>query len=158
MTWRAYGSWLPGDERGWKKKGECEWQSPDLLFQEMAESAMSESAFRLDRKDRSIVEATVQRHCSIRHWDLHAVDARTNHVHIVLTAPSYKPETVRNQLKAWCTRKLKAIHPTRKNFWAEGGSRRWLNTREDLDKAIKYVNDAQDRKGKEEIQTRRASE
>ncbi len=73
-------------------------------------------------------------------------DLRTgdNHTHVVVTAPGYKPETVRRQLKAWCTRKLKAIHPERRVFGAEGRSRRWLNTQEELDVAIMYVNEAQD--------------
>ncbi len=62
----------------------------------------------------------------------------------LVTARGYRPETVRDQFKAWCTRKLKAVHTTRTCFWTEGGSRRWLNTEDDLAAAIVYVMEAQD--------------
>ena len=148
LTWTAYGTWLPGDERGWQKKDNPERQFPNELFREMAEVAMKEEAFHLLSEDRQIVGETIARHCEIRNWNwhLHTVEARSNHVHVIVTASDYKPEVVRDQFKAWCTRKLKGTYPARKRFWAEGGSRRWLNTQEELDLAIQYVVKAQDRK------------
>ncbi|WP_146527097.1 transposase [Novipirellula artificiosorum] len=104
-----------------------------------------------------MVEQTIAKHCEIRDWSLHAVSVRTNHVHVVTTAPGYKPETVRDQLKTWCTRKLKPKHSGRARFWTEGGSRRWINHEKDLEAAIVYVIEAQDRK-RLDIQARRASE
>ncbi len=144
ITWTSYGTWLPGDERGWQRKGDPDRSGPNMLFQEMAKAEMKETAFFMAPVDREIVKATVHRHCEFRQWELHTIDARTNHTHVVVTAPGYKPETARRQFKAWCTRKLKAIHSERRVFWAEGGSRRWLNTQEELDVAITYVNEAQD--------------
>jgi len=145
ITWTAYGTWLPGDERGWQKKHDGERQLPNELFRQMAAAAMTETAFHLTRADREIVDATVRRHCEIRQWQLHTVNPRSNHVHVVVSAPGYKPEVVREQLKAWCTRKLKVHAPDREKFWAERGSRRYLNTQEDLDAAILYAQEGQDR-------------
>lgn len=156
ITWTCYGTWLPGDERGWWRKG-GDWQPANELFREMAAAEMKETQFLLSLHDRDIVEQTVAKHCDIRRWILHAVRARTNHVHVVVAAPGYKPETVRDQFKAWCTRKLKPGHRGRERFWTEGGSRRWINHEDDLEAAIIYVNEAQDRK-RSEIQARRASE
>lgn len=155
ITWTSYGTWLPGDERGWWHEGE--WRPPNELFREMAASEMKETAFTLSPEDRDIVKRTIERHCEIRGWTLHTARARSNHVHVVVTAPGYEPETVRDQLKAWCTRKLKPTNPGRERFWTEGGSRRWINQDDDLEAAIIYVNEAQDRKGLE-LQARRASE
>ena len=155
ITWTSYGTWLPGDERGWWRQGK--WHQANELFREMAASEMKESPFILSREDRDIVEQTIAKHCEIRGWNLHTARARTNHVHVVVTAPGYKPETVRDQFKAWCTRKLKPTHPGRERFWTEGGSRRWINHENDLEAAIVYVNEAQDRKGLE-LQARSASE
>ncbi len=81
---------------------------------------------------------------------LHAINARSNHVHVVVTAPNYKPDTVARQFKAWCTRNLKTNHPERKTFWSEGASRRWINQEDDLVNAVEYTTEAQDRKGGEE--------
>lgn len=148
ITWTSYGTWLPGDERGWWRKG-GEWHSANSVFREMAATDMKETQFLLSWDDRDIVEKTVARHCEIRNWQLHAVQARTNHVHVVVTASGYESETVSDQFKAWCTRKLKPTHPGRKRFWSEGGWRCWICHEDDLEAAIVYVNEAQDRKGKE---------
>ena len=144
LTWTTYGTWLPGDERGWNRKHEPEPQRPNALFAEMAASRMTEPEFRLSTSDREIVEATIRKHGDIRGWSLHAVNARTNHVHVVVTAGGYPPETVYEQFKAWCTRKLKPMHTGRENFWTERASRRWINHEEDLAAAVIYVLEAQD--------------
>ena len=146
LTWTSYGTWLPGDERGWNRKDEPDVQRPNPFVAEMAESRMKETEFRLSVDDRQIVEATIRKHCAIRSWPLHALNARSNHVHVVVTARGYRPETVRDQFKAWCTRKLKAVHKTRTSFWTEGGSRRWINTDDDLAAAVVYVLEAQDKR------------
>jgi hypothetical protein len=80
------------------------------------------------------------------------------------------PKIVRNQLKAWCTRRLKELEAKRRlaedpvdaarsrfgltrshrqdrireNWWAERGSQRFINDSEDLEAAILYVRDGQD--------------
>ena len=56
---------------------------------------------------RAVVEAAVREICHVRSWSLWAVAARSNHVHIVLTAPNYKPTLVREQFKAKATRDLR---------------------------------------------------
>jgi len=144
ITWTTYGSWLPGDERGWWRKG-GKLQSTNMLIQSMAADDMKEQAFRLNSEQRRVVEETITRHCEIRSWVLHAVNVRSNHVHVVVTAPGYAPETVRDQLKAWCSRRVKATRSSRKRFWTEGASCRWINREEQLEAAIAYVRDAQDR-------------
>jgi REP element-mobilizing transposase RayT len=150
LTWTTYGTWLPGDERGWNRKGVAGVQKSDALFLESAESRMKETAFQLSEQHRKIVENTIRKHCEIRKWHLHAVNARSNHVHVVVTAPGYKPKTVRDQFKAWCTRNLKEVVNERTQFWTEGGSCRSINTEADLEVAIAYVLEAQDRKGVED--------
>ena len=150
LTWTTYGTWLPGDERGWNRRGKPEIQPPSALFVEMARSRMKEPAFHLLPAHRRIVEETIRNHCEIRGWRLHAINVRTNHVHAVLTAPGYHPATAREQLKSWCTRKLKHAGVRRNRCWTEGGSCRWINQEDDLETAITYVVEAQDRKGAEE--------
>jgi Transposase IS200 like len=150
LTWTTYGTWLRGDSRGWNRKHQAETHPANPLFVEMARSEMKEPEFRLSVDHRRIVEETIRDHCRIRAWHLHAVNARSNHVHVVVTAAGYQPETVRDQFKAWCTRRLKEAGVTRTRFWTEGGSRRWINHENELGGAILYVIESQDRKGTEE--------
>ena len=149
LTWTTYGTWLPGDERGWNCRRASGTQAQNSLFVEMARSQMREPEFRLSESHRRIVEETVREHCLIRNWSLHAVNARTNHVHVVVTASGYRPEAVRDQFKAWCTRRLKAVVPARSRFWTEGASCRWLNSEAELEAAVHYVLEAQDERPSE---------
>src|SRR5436305_385128 len=105
LTWPTYGTWLPGDERGWVQHGKG-WQLPDAIREHEAKAQMTEDACILDEEQRRLVEQTIADHCRVRGWALHAVNCRTNHIHVAVTADR-DPDTVCAQLKAWCTRRLK---------------------------------------------------
>ena len=118
---------------------------------------MTEDACLLDSEQRQLVERTIAEHCRIRGWELHAVNCRTNHLHIVVTADR-PPKQVRLQLKAWCTRKLKELEAkrlgcksaediaarVRANWWVERGSDRFINDETSLEATILYVRDGQE--------------
>ncbi|MEW5980205.1 MAG: transposase [Acidobacteriota bacterium] len=107
LTWTTYGTWLPGDRRGWVRKRHG-FQLPNLPAEREAQGRMTETACRLNSRQRQVVEGVIRAHCQIRGWILHAVNCRSNHVHVVVTAKSVFPDAVMAQLKAWSTRKLKA--------------------------------------------------
>ena len=153
LTWPTYGTWLPGDERGWveHRRG---WKLPDPVRRLEAQARMTEDACVLDAEQRQLVERTVAEHCRIRGWELHAVNCRSNHLHIVVTA-DVPPNQVRVQFKAWCTRRLRELQAKRlgcaypddrlrENWWVERGSDRYINDAESLEAVTLYVRDAQD--------------
>jgi REP element-mobilizing transposase RayT len=154
ITWSTYGTWLPGDDRGWVeyRRG---WQFPNPILELESGARMTEDACRLTKEQRQIVEEQVAETCRYRGWTLHAVNCRSNHVHVVLTAARH-PDEVRTQLKAWCTRRLKEFERKcrtelddsgiRENWWAERGSQRYINDEESLEAAILYVRDGQDKR------------
>ncbi len=47
---------------------------------------MTECACRLDGEQRDAVERQIAETCAIRGWELHAVNCRSNHAHVVVTA------------------------------------------------------------------------
>jgi REP element-mobilizing transposase RayT len=146
LTWTTYGTWLPGDDRGWVRKAEGI-QQPNPVLKELAQDRMTGPPCTLDEVERKIVENTIAAHCEIRGWRLHAVNCRTNHVHVVVTA-GRDPKDVRDQFKAWCTRKLKErqrarSEPIRENWWTERGSQRHIGDDEGLEAAIQYVLEGQ---------------
>jgi REP element-mobilizing transposase RayT len=137
-TWTTYGTWLPGDARGWflSHRG----LQPAELQREL-ESAfrMTDDALVLNVPQRQVVEQTISDHCSIRKWELHAVNCRTNHVHVVVTANRELP-IVREQFKAWCTRRLKASSPiAREKWWTERGWDEFIDDESGLAATIEYV-------------------
>ncbi|MEX0710698.1 MAG: hypothetical protein WD278_00025 [Pirellulales bacterium] len=154
LTWNTYGTWLPGDERGWVKYKQGR-QAPDPIVKLEAEARMTEDACVLDDEQRMLVETTVADHCRIRGWTMLAVNCRTNHVHVVVAARHRDPDEVREQLKAWCTRRLKELDAQRgmgrpgsgeprTQWWAERGSVRCLNDDESVEAAVRYVLEGQD--------------
>ena len=154
LTNTTYGTWLPGDERGWVQYHRGS-QLPDPVKKLEASARMSEDACRLNDDERRLVETTIAAHCRSRNWILHVVNCRSNHVHIVVTAVEH-PDKVRDEFKARCTRRLKELQqqrfaatsrrsvPVRKRWWAQRGSKRYLNDLDSLEAAILYVRDAQD--------------
>lgn len=156
LTWPTYGTWLPGDERGWNDYRHG-WQLPNPQRVLEAEALMSEEACRLTSREREIVHAQVAETCFHRGWILHAVNCRSNHLHVVVSAKNVKPEKIRDDLKAWCTRRLKErSDPTRLQWWAERGSQRFIFSENRLAEVIAYVLDAQDRKARDINPTRKS--
>ena len=147
LTWVTYGTWLPGDSRGWVeyRRG---WQLPDPVLELEAAARMVEEAVRLNRKQRDAVELQIAETCLHRNWQLHAVNCRSNHVHSVVSAADTPPKKIRIDLKAWATRCLKQqFDSARQNWWAERGSIRFLYDEESLEAATAYVLEGQDRAG-----------
>lgn len=124
LTWVTYGTWLPGDDRGWVEYRHG-WKPADEARRHYAEARMTEDACTLTPDQRSLCEATVRKHCDVRGWQLFAVNCRSNHIHVVV-AGSLAPRRIRSQLKTWCTRRLKecqikmgvAVDQVRDNWWA----------------------------------------
>ncbi len=95
---------------------------------------------KLDRKRREVVERAVKETCKIRHWELHALNVRTNHVQCVVSA-FREPEPVLNALKANATRELReaGCWNSERSPWALKGSTRYLWDEEAVTEAVVYV-------------------
>lgn len=146
ITWTTYGTWLPGDTRGWRARGKGN-QLPRPLLERWCREQMIGDTVLLSPDDRRTVEDACREHCSFREWHLHAVNARTNHVHVVVSADAASAK-VRDQLKANCTRRLRVQSKPliREPTWTRGGDVEILDTEEDLEAAVLYALEAQDRK------------
>ena len=151
FTWTTYGTWLPGDARGWIKSGVLGVQEPDPALEQRARDMMTESEVHLAREQCAAVEQTIRKHCRIRNWVLHAVNVRSNHVHVVVTCPC-DGEKARDELKLWGSRCLSdlaglttpvARKAGRRHWWTEKGDCKAIDTPEYLDNAIEYVIDMQ---------------
>ncbi|MHB8903277.1 MAG: transposase [Thermoguttaceae bacterium] len=143
LTWPTYGTWLPGDPRGWVayRRG---WKLPDPVRYLETQAIMKEDACVLTPRERKIVEDQVAETCEHRGWLLHAVNCRSNHMHLVISAPDTRPRKVRIDIKAWCTRRLKEqSNPAREEWWAERGSQRYIFDEDSLATVMQYVTEAQ---------------
>ena len=147
LTWTTYGSWLPGDDRGWVD-GRGTLHAPEPLRAAVARREMAEESVTFDRSQRVAVEAAIVTHSHVRGWHLHALQCRLQHVHVVVTAVDRHPADVMTQLKSWCTRALKKIADSRgaaprTRWWTEGGSKRRIFHEGDLASVVAYVKECQ---------------
>src|SRR5688500_1261457 len=84
-TWTTYGSWLHGDARGSFR--DRTYLPPDPALQEANRSAMTGDVVYLTDRQRALVDAALVNECRAQGWQLHAHNVRTNHVHVVVSAP-----------------------------------------------------------------------
>jgi REP element-mobilizing transposase RayT len=145
ITWTTYGTWLPGDQRGWVKRRQWVVQPPDPSREQQAHERMTDEVVVLTSEQRAIVDKVVVDHCRIRNWLLHARNARTNHVHVVVSA-LVDPKLVREQLKAWASRRLSGAAGLRgggkngqRRWWTEKGDIELVRDEERLAEIIQYV-------------------
>ena len=147
ITWTVYGTFLQGDERWWRKKGRGS-QEPQPRLEQWHRDRLKHDVILLSPDDREIVASEIRSHCEYRQWRLWIANPRTNHVHTVVTARGYDGGKVRDQLKANCTRGLRQLDRRFVNrpVWTVGGDWQCLNTDEELELAILYAGEAQDRR------------
>jgi hypothetical protein len=148
ITWTVYGSHLQGDELGWRRRRTGN-QLPQPQLAQWRRERLKYDVILLSPERRTVVEQECRRHCDHRGWHLWAVNARSSHVHVVVTGDGCSGKTIRDQLKTNCTRGLREqwSQYCDRSVWTVGGDWECVNDEEDLDSVCLYVRDAQDRKG-----------
>lgn len=145
LTFRTYGTWLHGDERGSiRRNGNNRYQGPKVTTSVPLMDAMAEMqkgpTFVLNTEQRECVEAAIKEVCEFRNYLLRAANVRTNHAHAVVSA-TMKPEKIVNDFKVYATRRLRAeglCFPTQ-NIWSRGASTRYLWKPRHVEAAVDYV-------------------
>lgn len=145
LTWTTYGTWLPGDLRGWYARGTLGVRDPDFELNELTLVRLAEEPVILTPEQRLIVDDVIVRHCRIRSWKLYARNVRSNHVHAIVAA-DIDGEAIREQLKAWGSRHLSqqaglrgAGKNGRRKWWTEKGDIEEIWDPDHLHRAIEYV-------------------
>ena len=145
ITFRCYGTWLHGEERGSVDRRHYDrYGTPDMPANkkvlEDEKSSLKQSEFILNELQRAVVTSAVREVCDHRAYTLYAVNARTNHVHSVVGA-ACKPEKIMNSFKSYARRKLREANLISGDVkpWVRHGSTPYLWTDDQLRRAIDYV-------------------
>ncbi|HKG47226.1 MAG TPA: transposase [Pyrinomonadaceae bacterium] len=144
ISFRSYGTWLHGDLRGSIDRFHNGYSDAYLPANEAWKQhnlkQLKTDPFILRARERKSVEKAIRGTCSIRKWDLQALNVRTNHVHTVVTA-NRKPGQVLNAFKANATRQLREDQLWSLPFspWADQGSKIRLWNERAVANAIQYV-------------------
>ncbi|HSE97907.1 MAG TPA: transposase [Blastocatellia bacterium] len=144
ITFRCYGTWLHGDERGSIDRHHNQYKSPCLRpnkkWQRYNAHRLRREPVTLDPAQRESVEKAIRETCDLRNWLLHAINVRTNHAHVVVSVGETRPEFVLNAFKANATRQMRQDGCWQQHTpWADKGSQRYLWTERSVERAIDYV-------------------
>ncbi len=149
ITFRTYGTWLHGDQRGSTDRHQNVYRTPHIppseRWEQHNQRHLLAEPLVLNAAQRRSVSAAIQDTCERRAWYLHAMNARTNHVHAVVAIGTTKPGRALNALKANATRQMRADGNWRHEHspWADKGSKRRLWNERSVALAIDYVNNGQ---------------
>jgi REP element-mobilizing transposase RayT len=145
FTFRSYGTWLHGDERGSTDRFHNRYQTPHLSPSEVRHShdrrLLKGKPFLLDARQRRSVEWALREVCDHRRWALHAINVRTNHIHLVIGIGDGSAGRALNDRKAYATRRLRrdGLWRAAHSPWADRGSKRYLWSHRSLALAVDYV-------------------
>jgi len=104
ITFRSYGTWLYGDERGSIDRLHNSYRSPyiepDQNWHRHNVQILEGEPVVLDESRRRSVDHAIRETCTLRKWHLHALNVRTNHVHAVVAIGLIQPERALSAFKA----------------------------------------------------------
>lgn len=145
ITFRTYGTWLHGDERGSIDRYHNKFGTPRVpanpVLEKQQKAKLKSSPVSLDVEQRKLVEKAIREVCLYRGWTLYAINVRTNHPHVVVFAREVPPENVLRDFKAYATRALKiaGLWKFDHSPWVDGGSKRYLWKETSVHNACDYV-------------------
>ena len=145
ITFRCYGTWLHGDERGSVNRFRNKYgtrklpEEPDWL--EINTSRLKSDPVSLDAHRRNCVYKAIRETCGKRNWSLLAINVRTNHVHTVVCIGEKKSSIALNAFKANATREMReqGCWQSDRSPWVDKGSKRNLWNERSIELAIDYV-------------------
>jgi REP element-mobilizing transposase RayT len=145
ITFRSYGTWLHGDERGSVDRYHHRYREPYLPPSDRRhgrnQQLLKSPPVTLNARQRQSVDAAIREVCRHKQWFLHALNVRTNHVHSVVSIGTAKADRALNAFKAYATRRMRKDGNWREQHspWADKGSKKRLWNERSIAEAIDYV-------------------
>jgi REP element-mobilizing transposase RayT len=155
LTWTTYGTWLPGDDRGFvsnvrgnvgpEVRHNRPGTEPDPKQRGLwlaARDHLAGSAVYLTGGHARHVLKQFQETAAYRGWELLAVAIMANHVHLIVGVPGDpEPDMLLRDFKSYASRSLNRLagRPTGGTWWTESGSRRKLPNESAVSAAVGYV-------------------
>jgi hypothetical protein len=153
LTWTTYGTWLPGEDRGFvstvrensnerrKRRNELgtDYSRAMAGLRRASQSRLKCPPIYLSIEQARIVWGQFQETAVYRGWQLESVAIMANHVHIVVSLSSdVEPDVLLRDFKSYASRALNAHwdKPASGTWWAESGSKRKKSDTRAVENAI----------------------
>jgi REP element-mobilizing transposase RayT len=159
LTWTTYGTWLPGDERGFVSNvrdgdgPEVKHNTPGTPYDARqrglaiaAREQMAGDTIWLTAEQAKALAGQFRETATFRGWSLQALAIMANHVHLVVgVLDDPEPDTLLRDFKSYGSRNLNGLFgkPASGTWWTASGSRRKLPDERAVQAAIRYVQNQQ---------------
>ncbi len=137
LTWRSYGTWVPGDERGYRQHGRALAAHAGLA--RLSRERMQGNAIRFDADAKKLVRGAIGQEAKRWGEKIEALAVFSNHVHVVVRYGGNPIDEFVAACKAAARLVLKRNGYERR-VWAKGYDKQFCFDEESLRAKIDYVN------------------
>jgi len=135
VTWTTYGSWLPGDKRGYVENGRVLEGNKPIL--KACEKLQKYPTVKLNQSEKEIVRAAILKEAERIGQKIETLAVRTNHIHLAARPGEKSIERTVSMYKSAATR---ALRSRRKGpVWTKSFDKRFCFSEADLSSRIKYI-------------------
>ena len=137
ITWTAYGSWLPGEKRGYVAHGQVMPGNEQLLKRN--KDRQKSPAVILNERERKIVQEVILAEAQRISQTIEALVVYSNHVHLLARPHTGSIEEIVSRYKSKTTRALWQ-NGRQGRIWTKGYDKRFCFTEEEVTQRIRYIN------------------
>jgi REP element-mobilizing transposase RayT len=153
LTWTTYGTWLPGDERGYvsntllpeggfrRKENRigAEYDRDSVLTRTLARQQQRHETIWLNREQSLVAAGSFLDAALERGWQIPRCAVMSNHVHVLVTHSPDDASSVLRILKGCSQQALSVSYGRPRRWWTHRGSKRYLHDHEGFDAVSRYI-------------------
>jgi REP element-mobilizing transposase RayT len=152
-TWTCYGTWLPGDERGYvsntllptggyvpkENTPGTPYTADDPTTRDRARSLQKGETVFLNHEQALIAARALVKAAQERNWRIVRAALMCNHIHVVVMDCPDDGPMVRRILKGTSQAALSKFTGRKQRWWTAGGSDRYKHDWQAIENAVNYV-------------------
>ncbi len=153
ITWTCYGTWLPGDRRGYvsntllpdgsnlpkQNTPGTPYTADDARTRRRAQALQKHPTVRLNLSQAGCVAEALLEAANTRDWHILRAAVMSNHVHVVIADCPEDGSAVRRMLKGVTQAALSRANGGPTKWWTKGGSDRYKHDDLAIDATVRYV-------------------
>ena len=136
VTWTTYGSWLPGDKRGYVENGRI--LEGNKQIREACENLQKYPTVKLNQMEREIVSTAIIKEAERIGQKIEALAVCSNHIHIASRPGVKSIERTVSMYKSAATRALRSLR--KRDIWTKSFDKRFCFSEADFASRINYIN------------------
>jgi REP element-mobilizing transposase RayT len=136
VTWTTYGSWLPGDERGYVVGGKILLGDDKILIRNR--QRQKSPVVKLNHKEKQIIRQTIFAEAEKIGHKIEGLSVYSNHIHLLARPHTKSIEELVGRYKSMTTRILWE-NGRKGRIWSKGYDKRFCFTEDELNTRIKYI-------------------